>query len=81
MDWLHTLEKHVMLDDVNDVLAMEAIAVLDHGGWKTIYIDFMDNPFHGHPKDEIQFSRMKALDGITKCYRYYSPLFIPDGSH
>src|SRR6056297_2754896 len=52
MDWLHTLEKDAMLDAVNDILAMVAMTVLDRSGSRTICIDFMDNPFHGHPDDQ-----------------------------
>ena len=64
MDWLHTLEKEPMLDAVNDILALVAMTVLDRGGSRTICLDFMDNPFHGHPDDEDEFRRMEARDGI-----------------
>jgi len=67
MDWLHTLEKEPMLDAVNDVLALVTMTVLDRGGSRTICLDFMDNPFHGHPDDEDEFRRMEARDGTTKC--------------
>lgn len=79
MDWLHTLEKNAMLDAVNDILAMVAMTVLDRDGSRTICIDFMDNPFHGHPEDEDEFRRMKARDGTTKCHRYCTAFVIARG--
>jgi len=79
MDWLHTLEKPVMLDAVNDILALVAMTVLDRGGSRTVCIDFMDNPFHGHPEDEDEFRRMQARDGTTKCHRYCTAFVIARG--
>jgi hypothetical protein len=79
MDWLHTLQKDAMLDAVNDILAMVAMTVLDRSGSRTICIDFMDNPFHGHPDDEDEFRRMKARDGTTKCHRYCTAFVIAQG--
>ena len=79
MDWLHTLEKDAMLDAVNDILAMVAMTVLDRGGSRTICIDFMDNPFHGHPENEDEFRRMQARDGTTKCHRYCTAFVIARG--
>ena len=79
MDWLHTLEKPVMLDAVNDILALVAMTVLDRGGSRTVCIDFMDNPFHGYPEDEDEFRRMKARDGTTKCHRYCTAFVIARG--
>jgi hypothetical protein len=79
MDWLHTLQKDPMLDAVNDILAMVAMTVLDRSGSRTICIDFMDNPFHGHPDDEDEFRRMKARDGTTKCHRYCTAFVIAQG--
>lgn len=79
MDWLHTLEKDAMLDAVNDILAMVAMTVLDRSRSRTICIDFMDNPFHGHPEDEDEFRRMQARDGTTKCHRYCTAFVIAQG--
>jgi len=79
MDWLHTLENPVMLDAVNDILALVAMTVLDRGGSRTVCIDFMDNPFHGHPEDEDEFRRMQARDGTTKCHRYCTAFVIARG--
>ena len=79
MDWLHTLQKDAMLDAVNDILAMVAMTVLDRSGSRTICIDFMDNPFHGHPDDEDEFRRMQARDGTTKCHRYCTAFVIAQG--
>jgi hypothetical protein len=79
MDWLHTLEKEPMLDAVNDILALVAMTVLDRGGSRTICLDFMDNPFHGHPDDEDEFRRMEARDGTTKCHRYCTAFVIAQG--
>jgi hypothetical protein len=79
MDWLHTIEKHAMLDAVNDILALVAMTVLDRGGSRTVCIDFMDNPFHGYPEDEDEFRRMKARDGTTKCHRYCTAFVIARG--
>jgi hypothetical protein len=79
MDWLHTLQKDAMLDAVNDILAMVAMTVLDREGSRTICIDFMDNPFHGHPDDEDEFRRMQARDGTTKCHRYCTAFVIAKG--
>jgi hypothetical protein len=79
MDWLHTLQKDPMLDAVNNILAMVAMTVLDRSGSRTICIDFMDNPFHGHPDDEDEFRRMKARDGTTKCHRYCTAFVIAQG--
>ena len=79
MDWLHTLEKRAMLDAVNDILALVAMTVLDRGGSRTVCIDFMDNPFHGHPEDEDEFRRMQARDGTTKCHRYCTAFVIARG--
>jgi len=56
MDWLHTLENEPMLDAVNDILALVAMTVLDPSRSRTVCIDFMDNPFHGHPEDEDEFT-------------------------
>jgi len=79
MDWLHTLEKEPMLNAVNDLLALTAMTVLDRGGSRTICLDFMDNPFHGHPDDENEFRRMQARDGTTKCHRYCTAFVIAQG--
>ncbi len=79
MQWLHTLEKGPMLDAVNDILAMVAMTVLDRDGSRTVCIDFMDNPFHGHPEDEDEFRRMQARDGTTKCHRYCTAFVIARG--
>jgi hypothetical protein len=79
MDWLHTLEKEPMLDAVNNLLALTAMTVLDRGGSRTICLDFMDNPFHGHPDDEDEFRRMQARDGTTKCHRYCTAFVIAQG--
>lgn len=79
MDWLHTLENEPMLDAVNDILALVAMTVLDRGGSRTICIDFMDNPFHGHPEDEDEFRRMQARDGTTKCHRYCTVFVLAQG--
>jgi hypothetical protein len=79
MEWLHTLEKDTMLDAVNDILAMVAMTVLDRDGSRTVCIDFMDNPFHGHPEDEDEFRRMQARDGTTKCHRYCTAFVIARG--
>lgn len=79
MEWLHTLEKDAMLDAVNDILAMVAMTVLDRDGSRTVCIDFMDNPFHGHPEDEDEFRRMQARDGTTKCHRYCTAFVIARG--
>jgi len=68
-----------MLDAVNDILAMVAMTVLDREGSRTICIDFMDNPFHGHPDDEDEFRRMQARDGTTKCHRYCTAFVIAQG--
>lgn len=43
-----------------DILATLAMSVLDWSRSRTVCIDFMDNPFHGHPADEDQFRRMQA---------------------
>ncbi|EMA48441.1 ISH3 family transposase [Halococcus salifodinae] len=79
MDWLHPLQKPAMLDAVNDILALVAMTVLDRGGSRTVCIDFMDNPFHGHPEDEDEFRRMQARDGTTKCHRYCTAFVIARG--
>ena len=79
MNWLHTLEKDSMLDAVNNILAMVAMTVLDRSRSRTICLDFMDNPFHGHPEDEDQFRRMQARDGTTKCHRYCTAFVIAQG--
>jgi hypothetical protein len=79
MDWLHTLDKEPMLDAVNDILALLAMSVLDREGSRTICIDFMDNPFHGHPEDEDEFRRMQARDGTTKCHRYCTAFVLAQG--
>lgn len=79
MDWLHTLEKDTMLDAINDILALVAMTVLDRDGSRTVCIDFMDNPFHGHPEDEDEFRRMQARDGTTKCHRYCTAFVIARG--
>ena len=60
IDWLHTLENPVMLDAVNDILALVAMMVLDRGGSRTVCIDFMDNLFHGYPENEDEFRRMES---------------------
>ena len=60
IDWLHTLENPVMLDAVNDILALVAMMVLDRGGSRTVSIYFMDNPFHGYPENEDEFRRMES---------------------
>ena len=60
MDWLHTLEKPVMLDAVNDILALVAMTVLDPPRSRTVCIDFMDNPFHGYPENEDEFRGMES---------------------
>ena len=79
MEWLHTIEKDTMLDAVNDILAMVAMTVLDRDESRTVCIDFMDNPFHGHPEDEDEFRRMQARDGTTKCHRYCTAFVIARG--
>ncbi|SDE06734.1 ISH3 family transposase, partial [Natrinema hispanicum] len=79
MDWLHTLDKEPMLDAVNDILATMAMAVLDRSRSRTVCIDFMDNPFHGHPADEDEFRRMQARDGTTKCHRYCTAFVLAQG--
>ncbi|WP_273838784.1 ISH3 family transposase [Halococcus sp. PRR34] len=79
MDWLHTLQKPAILDAVNDILALVAMTVLDRSGSRTVCIDFMDNPFHGHPEDEDEFRRMQARDGTTKCHRYCTAFVIARG--
>jgi hypothetical protein len=79
MDWLHTLENEPMLDAVNDILALVAMTVLDPSRSRTVCIDFMDNPFHGHPEDEDEFRRMQARDGTTKCHRYCTAFVIAQG--
>jgi hypothetical protein len=79
MDWLHTLEKETMLDAVNDILAMVALTVLDRDRSRTVCLDFIDNPFHGHPDDEDEFRRMKARDGTTKCHRYCTAFVLAQG--
>jgi hypothetical protein len=53
MGWLHTLETDTMLDAVNDILAMVAMTILDPSRSKTVCLDFIDNPFHGHPDDDF----------------------------
>jgi len=78
MDWLHTLDKEPMLDAVNDILALLALSVLDPSRSRTICIEFMDNPFHGHPEEEDDIKRMQARDGTTKCHRYRSNIiYLP----
>jgi len=79
MDWLHTLDKEPMQDAVNDILALLAMSVLDPSRSRTICIDFMDNPFHGHPEDEDEFRRMQARDGTTKCHRYCTAFVLAQG--
>ncbi|WP_458191230.1 ISH3 family transposase, partial [Haladaptatus sp. NG-WS-4] len=79
MDWLHTLDKEPMLDAVNDILATLAMAVLDRSRSRTVCLDFMDNPFHGHPADEDEFRRMQARDGTTKCHRYCTAFVLAQG--
>ena len=79
MDWLHTLETEPMLDAVNDILALMAMTVLDRDRSRTICLDFIDNPFHGHPTDETEFRRMQARDGTTKCHRYCTAFVIAQG--
>jgi hypothetical protein len=79
MDWLHTLDKEPMLNAVNDILATLAMSVLDREGSRTVCIDFMDNPFHGHPEDEDEFRRMQARDGTTKCHRYCTAFVLAQG--
>ncbi|WP_050033704.1 MULTISPECIES: ISH3 family transposase [Haloferacaceae] len=79
MDWLHTLDKEPMLDAVNDILATLAMSVLDRSRSRTVCIDFMDNPFHGHPADEDEFRRMQARDGTTKCHRYCTAFVLAQG--
>jgi hypothetical protein len=79
MNWLHTLDKEPMMDAVNDILATLAMAVLDRDRSRTICIDFMDNPFHGHPADEDEVRRMQARDGTTKCHRYCTAFVLAQG--
>lgn len=79
MDWLHTLDKEPMLDAVNDILATLAMSVLDRSRSRTVCLDFMDNPFHGHPEDEDEFRRMQARDGTTKCHRYCTAFVLAQG--
>jgi flavoprotein len=79
MNWLHTRQKGPMLDAVNDILALMPMTVLDRGGSRTICLDFIDNPFHGHPDDEDEFRRMEARDGTTNCHRYCTAFVIAQG--
>ncbi|WP_050033563.1 MULTISPECIES: ISH3 family transposase [Halobacteriales] len=79
MDWLHTLDEEPMLDAINDILATLAMSVLDREGSRTVCIDFMDNPFHGHPDDDTEIRRMQARDGTTKCHRYCTAFVIAQG--
>ena len=79
-DWLHTVGQDDLEETANELLAEQAMEVLDLDRSRTVLLDFVDNPYHGTYNDEGgELCRMKATDGTTTCHRYYTAFTLTTG--
>jgi len=80
LDWLHTLERDHLEMAANILFRHLTLTVLDPDRSRIVSIDFVDNPYHGHPdEDGGELCTTTPTDGTTTCHRYCTAYVVSNG--
>jgi len=80
MTWLHTLQCGWLEFSTNLLFRRLALTILDPDRSRIVSIDFVDNPYHGHPdEDDGELCSSSPTNGTTTCHRYCTAYVVSNG--
>ena len=77
---LATHDRHWVEFIMKRLVGRLTMTVLDRSGLRIVFIDFIDNPYHGdHYADEGELCPMAPKDGTTTCHQHCTAYVISSG--